>query len=257
MTNGGIGEGAHPLAETGRRLIVAVQFLTVLPMPALTRIEAGDFGRSSVFFPLVGAGVGLAVALAMAAGGAINPAVAGLAGMLAWVGITGALHLDGLGDVADGFGAAHGDPERFRAVLHDPHAGNFAVTAIALQVAAKLVLLGSLAAESVDKLWVLPLVPAWARWGAMVWARALPALWRGSGESFAAGIAMPAVVLWGAGLAAAGLWIAPSLLTALILVPLIGAFWRWRLGGISGDCLGASIELAESALLLALLAGPA
>ena len=45
----------------------------------------------------------------------------------------------------------------------------------------------------------------------------------------------------------------PPLLVALALVPLIGAYWRRRLGGISGDCLGASIEAMETLLLLALV----
>src|SRR3546814_8307920 len=60
------------------------------------------------------------------------------------VAVTGALHLDGLGDIADGSGAAHKDRERLLAVLGDPHAGSFAVVAIALQLIAKLVLLHAL-----------------------------------------------------------------------------------------------------------------
>jgi adenosylcobinamide-GDP ribazoletransferase len=250
-----LARGEQPEAKPpslGRRLIVAFQFLTRLPMPTLTDAEPADLSRSSVFFPLVGAVIGLVVAVVTLAGGLLNPFVAGLAGVIVWVAITGGLHLDGLGDVADGFGAAHGNPERFRVVLHDPHVGSFAVITIVLQIAAKLVLLGSVAASG--DAFAVVLIPAWARWGAMVWGRTLPALWSGSGARFAGEIGWRAIGAWGLALALASAFVAPSLLAALVLVPAIAAFWRWRLGGISGDCLGASIEIMESLLLLALLA---
>ncbi len=243
------------MAGIARRLIVAFQFLTCLPTPRIADLQPADLSRASVFFPLVGVVIGLCVTLGAFAGSLINPAVAAVAGVVVWVAVTGGLHLDGLGDVADGFGAAHSDPERFRAVLHDPHAGNFAVIAIALQIAAKLVLLGSIAATG--HVWPLVLIPAWARWGAVVWSRLLPPLWSGTGARFAQEIGWQAIIAWGVALTLASTWIAPTLLASLVVIPAIAAFWRWRLGGITGDCLGASIELTENLLLLALLAGTA
>lgn len=244
-----------PGDSAGRRLLVAFQFLTRLPTPSPRDVGPADFSRSSVFFPLVGAVVGLCVVAGVMLGALVNPAVAALGGLVAWVAVTGGLHLDGLGDVADGFGAAHGDPDRFREVLRDPHAGSFAVIAIATQIAAKLVLLASLAPAA--GLWTLALVPAWARWGALYLSRTLPPLWRGTGERFSAEIGWPSILLWGAGLAAISAWSAPALLAVLVIAPAIGVFWRWRLGGVSGDCLGASIEVTESLLLLALVVGSA
>ena len=58
---------------------------------------------------------------------------------------------------------------------------------------------------------------------------------------------------YAAGLAVASLWLAPMLLAALAIVPLIALYWRRRLGGMTGDCHGASVEVTET-LLLALLA---
>jgi adenosylcobinamide-GDP ribazoletransferase len=243
-------EGAA--SAMGRRLLVAFQFLTRLPTPPLKDVGPADFSRSSVFFPVVGGVVGVCVVLGVMLGALINPAVAALGGVIVWVAVTGGLHLDGLGDVADGFGAAHSDPDRFREVLRDPHVGSFAVIAITLQIATKLVLLASLALAG--HLWPLALIPAWARWGALFWSRTLPPLWRGAGESFSAEIGWPSILLWGIALTVASAWAEPYLLAALIIVPAAGLFWRWRLGGVSGDCLGASIELTESFLLLALLA---
>jgi adenosylcobinamide-GDP ribazoletransferase len=246
-------DGERPMLA--RRFILAVQFLTRIPTPPLAAYDPADLSRSSVFFPSVGAIIGVAVAAAALLGGLINPAVAGLAALLAWVLITGGLHLDGLGDVADAFGAAHRDPERFREVLRDPHAGSFAVIAIVLQVAAKLVLLASLA--PLAGFWAIVLIPAWARWGAVLWARTVPSLSPGMGERFAWQIGAPTIGLWALALGCASFFLAPMLLAAFVVVPLAALFWRWRLGGITGDCLGASIEVTESVLLLALLAGQA
>jgi cobalamin synthase len=77
--------------------------------------------------------------------------------VVVWVGITGALHLDGLGDMADA-GAAHKDPARITAVLADLHIGSFGVVAIALQLIAKLVLIHALAPERLGWLVALAMV---------------------------------------------------------------------------------------------------
>jgi adenosylcobinamide-GDP ribazoletransferase len=235
----------------GRRFLLAVQFLTRIPTPQVATLDPADLSRSAIFFPVVGLIIGLAVAAAAALGAMINAPVAGLLGLVVWAAITGGLHLDGLGDVADALGAAHRDPERFHEVLRDPHAGSFAVIAIALQIVAKLVLIISVAA--VGGVWAIVLIPAWARWGAMFWANAVPPLREGTGERFSWEIGLHSIAGWGLALALVSAWMAPMLLAALVVVPGIAAFWRWRLRGITGDCLGASIEVTESLLLLALL----
>src|SRR3546814_20427752 len=79
---------------------------------------------------------------------------------------------DGLGDIADGSGAAHKDRERLLAVLGDPHAGSFAVVAIALQLIAKLVLLHALIER--EAFIAVALVPFAARLGPLAWSRAPP-----------------------------------------------------------------------------------
>jgi adenosylcobinamide-GDP ribazoletransferase len=100
-----------------RSLILALQFMTRLPLPNV-RADARDFAAAIGWFPATGAVVGGAVALATGLGAWVDPWLGALAGVVAWVGITGALHLDGLGDMADA-GAAHKDPARITAVLAD------------------------------------------------------------------------------------------------------------------------------------------
>lgn len=235
-----------------RGLLLAVQFLTRLPTPRLARFHPEDLAASAVWFPAVGALVGGAVAAALAAGGRTDPWLGALAGLGLWVWITGALHLDGLADTADALGAAHRDPGRVLEVLRDPHLGAFGVVALVLAVLAKLVLL-MLFARDGHPLAALALVSAWARLGAVLWSQTLPPLAPGSGERFAWRARRASLWLWALALGAASVWLAPALLAA----PLALAAWWWflrrRLGGMTGDCLGAGVEVCEIALLALLV----
>ncbi|MDZ3831473.1 MAG: adenosylcobinamide-GDP ribazoletransferase [Sphingopyxis sp.] len=231
-------------------LIIAIQFLTRLPTPRVDATGA-QFAASMRWFPAVGLIVGAIVAGGGWAGARIDPWTGALAALLLWVGITGALHLDGLGDVADAGGAAHklkADPERLRAVLADPHVGSFGVTAIALQIAAKLVLLHALIAAQAYA--VIALCAFAARIGPLFWSRWLPDLHAGLGARFRGAVRPVDLGLWGLALAGAAAFASPS----LVLLPLILLGWsRWlrrTLGGISGDGHGAGIEICESLLLL-------
>src|ERR1700759_5235730 len=119
---------------------IALQFLTRLPTPRVADMQADDLARSAIWFPAVGLVIGILLALVAYILHGSDPWVAALAVLMVWIVVTGALHLDGLGDVSDAFGASHGRPDRFIQVLGDPHAGSFAVVVIALQIVAKLVL---------------------------------------------------------------------------------------------------------------------
>ena len=238
----------HPML---RRFICATQFLTRLPTPPIKDFVAADLSRSASYFPVVGLIIGAIIAGGVTLLVRIDPTVAALIGVVLWVWVTGGLHLDGLGDVADALGASHRSPERFAEVLRDPHLGAFGVIVIALQIAAKLVLLAAVARTG--QVWAVILIPAWARWGTMVWSEAVPPLQTGMGERFSWAIDRSAIVAWGMVLVLASAWLAPALLLALPLVGAVVAYWRWRLGGITGDCLGASVEVVESLLLLVLV----
>ena len=238
---------------TWRHFLIALQFLTRLPTPRVAVSAADDLSRASAFFPVVGLLIGVAIAGAQMGGGFISAAIGGLAGLLAWVAITGGLHLDGLGDVTDALGASHSKPERFIEVLGDPNAGNFAVIAISLQLATNLVLLASLPVTA-TVVAALILIPAWARWAAVCWGWRLPSLNPGLGRDFSALLSPAMIAAWGVALVAMSIWLAPVTIVALPVALLIGLYWRRRLGGITGDCLGAGIEVMESVLLLALLA---
>ena len=233
-----------------KALVFALQFMTRLPLPAVGA-DARDMARAIRWFPAAGMLVGLCVAGAAWVGAQRDPWAGALLALLAWVGVTGALHLDGLGDIADAAGAAHADRSRISKVLADPHIGSFGVTAIILQLTAKLVLLRlALDAPSFGALVAIPVA---ARIGPLLWTLTLPPLHRGIGSTFGAGASWPAVAPWLLVLFGMAWFLAPALLAVLPAMALWRLWLRRRIGGISGDGHGAGIELVESATLAALV----
>jgi adenosylcobinamide-GDP ribazoletransferase len=233
-----------------RGLILAIQFLTRLPTPQVRDFEPRMLAEAAPWFPAVGALVGLLVWSALWAGAHIDPWVGGLVATVAWIGVTGALHVDGLADLADALGASHRDPARFLEVLKDPHTGTFGVVAIVLLVAAKLVLLARVGWSDGGAA-LLILCAAWGRFGAVAWSQTLPSLTGGSAERFAWQASPGGIGAWGVVLVGASAWAVPALAIAGPLALI--AWWAWlraRLGGMTGDCLGAGVELVEVALLL-------
>ena len=235
-----------------RGLVLALQFLTRLPLPAV-RAEPEDFARSMRWFPAAGLAVGGAVAGAWWLGDLLGDRwLAALFALAAWIAITGGLHLDGLSDVADGAGAAHKDRARLSAVMADPHVGSFAVVAIVLHVLAKLVLLHALVPSQI---WGLLLAPPLARIAPLFWTLALPPLHEGLASRFRSTVSWVHPAGWSIVAAAASLFAAPPLLAVFLIVPAWAYWLKRKIGGISGDGHGAGIEVTETLLLLALVVG--
>ncbi|MBW4330211.1 adenosylcobinamide-GDP ribazoletransferase [Stakelama sp. CBK3Z-3] len=229
-----------------RRLAVAIRFLTRLPTPRVAMRE-GDFAAAIRLYPLVGMVIGALVAAAGWGAAQVDPWLGALAALGVWVGVTGALHLDGLGDVADGLGAAHGDRTRMLDVMRDPHIGSFGVIAIVLQLATKLVLLHLLLPGD----WpALIAIPAAARLAPLVWARMLPSLRsEGLGASITGATRARDLIGWALVLAG-GCAFLPLLLATPLLLIALGWWFRVRIGGMTGDVHGAGIELFETGLLV-------
>jgi adenosylcobinamide-GDP ribazoletransferase len=236
-----------------KRLLLALGFLTRLPVP---RVAAGaeDFARAVRLYPLAGVAVGVVVAAAGWVGALADAWLGALAALIAWVWVTGALHLDGLGDLADGLGAAHGERARLLAVMADPHVGSFGVVAIVLQLAAKLVLLHLLLPGHGLALLA---IPAAARIAPLVWARWLVPLRAGGlGATIAGAVRRRDLIGWTAALAAAAALL-PPLVAVPVAVALLALWFHRRVGGMTGDVHGAGIELTETAALLAFALYPA
>ncbi len=228
--------------------LVAIQFMTRLPIPSGPVTER-DMAQAIHWFALAGLVVGAAVAAAAWLGRLHDPWLGALLALVAWVWITGALHLDGLGDIADAAGAGHADPARITTVLADPHIGSFGTVAIVLQIVTKLVGL-RLFLDS-HPAWLLMLIPVLARIVPLGWTLALPPLHQGLGQRLGAGATTGVLVVW----TVAGWALCLTLCPAFLVVVPAGVAWGWwlqrRIGGISGDGHGAGIELLETTMLLA------
>ncbi len=169
--------------------------------------------------------------------------------LFAWCWLSGGLHLDGLADLADACAAAHADPARLTTVFRDPHLGSFGTLALLLLLSGKLITLMLCVAHGLQ--WWLWLIPAWARWGTMLWAMMLPPLFPGRGADYAAVLSYPLLLLSFALLFACSLWLCwPLALVALAAVLWWLLYLRLHLGGMNGDCLGAGIEWCELLMLL-------
>ncbi|GGY05310.1 adenosylcobinamide-GDP ribazoletransferase [Paludibacterium paludis] len=228
------------------RLILAIQFLTRLPTPQLKEFKDEWLAEAARWFAPVGLLLGALVAGAGYLSARLDPALSAWVMLAVWVILTGALHLDGMADVADALGAAHRDKTRLLAVMKDPHLGVFGVVTLILQLSGKGVLL-MLAAR--QNLWAgLVLIPAWSRLGILYW-QTLPPLAPGMAERFAWKIPFAARRIELAALLAASLLLAPALVAAPLVAWLYRRWLTARLGGITGDCLGAGVEVMELALL--------
>lgn len=237
-------------------LAVAVRFLTRIPVPGRTEATPEELGRSVVFYPVVGLGIGLALAAGAWILGGGPPALVGSLVLVLWAALTGFLHLDGLADAADAWLGGHGDPERTLAILDDSRTGAAGVVAVALVLIVKVAALTALVEAGQ---WLLiALAPLLARAGAVTLLLSTPYV-RVGGLGEAPTRYVPTEGAWaavGASALVALLAAGATGLAAILLAGLGLLGLRWlavrRLGGVVGDVLGAAIEIGE-ALVLAVL----
>jgi adenosylcobinamide-GDP ribazoletransferase len=244
-----------------RAAAAAFAFLSRFPFRQGFEAGPSDVARGAWAFPLAGAAIGAAAGLVIAGAGSLltTPAAAAL-GVVAAVLLSGGLHLDGLADSADGLGGRTRE-EALRA-MRDHAVGAYGATAIGLDLILRTALLAallddgaatvvaaSIAAGAISRAAVLPLP--------LVLPYAQPV--RGAGAALSAGGG------WGRALAALAIALAISVASAGIaaiaclgvaaaVVILAGLHFRRRLGGITGDTLGAGVELVELACLATLVA---
>jgi adenosylcobinamide-GDP ribazoletransferase len=234
-------------------VLVAFSFMTRLPLGG-PMLERERLGGAVALFPLVGLCLGAAL-LVLARGLALfgEAEITAFILLLTWVLVTGALHLDGVADLCDALGAGRGGRERTLSILRDSRIGAFGATGLALVLLGKWVALAALARAGVSApLLVAPMV---ARWISVCILFCLPAA-RAEGLGWTMASAtrhkhvIVASVICVLGAIPAG-WAAllPSVAGVLGAV-LVAAWARQRLGGMTGDVLGAAIEVAELCYLL-------
>ena len=241
-----------------RPLLIALQFLTCLPLRLSRAPQPEELGRSLAWYPLVGLLLG-AVLWGLSALTGFLPVPLRAALLLAvWVLLTGGLHLDGLADCADAWVGGHGDRSRTLEIMKDPRAGPMAVVAIGVLLILKFAALQALLAEGAGRALLLP--PLLGRTAMPLLFLTTPYLRaQGLGTELmrhlprAAALAVTLLVLAATilGFGGAG-WLA--VLGMLALFALLRALLMRRLGGMTGDTAGAVLELVEACTLVLLAA---
>jgi adenosylcobinamide-GDP ribazoletransferase len=242
------------------RVLCAIQLLTRVPTPHIDELAPDWMARSAKYFPLVGQGVGVACAgVWLVASRVWSAPLAALLAIAAGAALTGAFHEDGLADSADGLGGGRTREQRL-AIMKDSRIGVFALLSVGFCVAARVFALASVPVG--EGAWALIAAHGGGRLAAVVVMAhqpyagdpAVAKLTPGPDRVQRAELAFAALTcLWPLLI----LGLAPSLVGCLL-----GAFaatWlaltaQRRIGGYTGDVLGAAEQLFETAFLLAVAA---
>lgn len=236
-------------------LLIALQFLTRLPVSLPGMPQAAELGRSVLWYPLVGVLIGI---LLLLADGLLSGALLLLHAALLlalWVLLSGGLHLDGLADSADAWVGGYGDRQRTLEIMKDPRSGPIAVVVLVLVLLLKFAALVAL----LDKgAWAGLLLAPW------LGRSLLPALFLTTPYVRAGGLGaaisehlprerLPLVLLVNAGLMLLLGWSGVvALIAAGVTFACVRRSLMQRLEGTTGDTAGALLELAECSVLLAL-----
>ncbi|BDU70879.1 adenosylcobinamide-GDP ribazoletransferase [Mesoterricola silvestris] len=237
-------------------LVAAIRFLTRVPVPGRpTRVE--DIARGVGWFPLVGALVGGATAGVFALGLRAWPAPLAAAVAVGFgLMLTGGFHEDGATDAMDGLGGGW-TRERVLEIMKDSRIGAYGAMALWVLLAVRWSALVALEGRA---LWALPLAMVWGRWSISALMGLLPPVAPGLAKE------VGGQGRWGPFLGATALLVLanllclgrPGLARAALAAPAVLGLWalylKRRLGGQSGDLLGAGNQLVEAAVLLALVA---
>lgn len=240
------------IRKLGKEMVVAFQFLTRVPMPSVA-FESSSLSHAIKFFPLVGLAVGSGVVLLQRVLmlHLSRPLVA-LVVLIYLVLITGCLHEDGLADTADGLGGGR-TKDQILTILKDSRIGSYGATALVLSLLARYLLLVSLPLEHFAAYAISAHVLS--RWSSVPLGYFLqPAREQeGQGARIAKLVSLPSLIIASifslAAVFFALRWSAVvPLLIAIVAVVLTGRLYARRIGGVTGDCFGATNQLTEIAV---------
>ena len=236
------------------RLFIAVQFLTRLPVARGLNSSESELGKAAAFFPLAGVIVGAGAALVFVLVQRVLPLPASVLCAIVFTAfITNGFHEDGLADAVDGFGGGW-TKDRVLEIMRDSRIGTYGTLALVFIVLGKLNFLSSLPAGQIWRWlivahtaarWTILPLSAWLPYARVEGQGKLVAKQVGALEIVAGTITLFLVLLlipWRAALAA--------LFVTTLVTFVSGLYFRARLQGMTGDCLGAANQLTEVGLYL-------
>lgn len=232
-------------------LILAIQFLTRLPIHAETEFNEKEAGKSLFWFPWISFVMGVIVGFVNNFFYDVGPLFGAFLGLLTWYLLNGGLHMDGLMDTADGF-LSNRERDRVVEIMHDSTIGVFAVLALALIVLGKFSALASVAIQPLE----MGIFFASVRMGVLTAIHFFPAAPSSSmGYFFKRGATKNSYYLQWLLLAAIILFTRGK---SFLFFPLAACIWGAlfsrlsvrKIGGLTGDIYGAIVETGELFMLL-------
>ncbi len=235
-----------------KRFLIALQFLTVLPIKIKSGVKRKDFGAALVYFPIAGALIGLSLALILLVFGFLPHLVTAVLVLIGSIVITGGLHLDGFADTCDGFYGSR-PKEKILEIMQDSRVGVMGAIGIASLLLLKFSLIASLPQNILCKALIMMVV--FARWSCVLacytsnYARK-----EGKAKYFVECAGKRELLIGGLFTTASFLLLlkfkgAILLILSLFPVFLFINYVKKKIGAMTGDTIGATSEVAEISVL--------
>ncbi len=235
--------------------LISLQFLTQLPIRT-DRSEPQQIADSYYFYPIIGLLIGIGAVLLRRVFMFVFPLSFSITLVLAFlVWISGGLHEDGLADVADGLGGGWTRDERLK-IMKDSRIGAFGASALILALLTKFAALTSMNPTRLDAAIVTAQILG--RWAFLPMGYFNRSANEGLGSSFMKGLEVKAVLV-GTAISIVGVMLLSRIqgmlafVTAIAIIVLASVYFRRRIGGITGDCFGATFQIVEIATYAAFL----
>lgn len=237
-----------------RQIGIAFGFLTVLPAPKYEWSEE-NFGKSAAFFPLTGLFIGgLSGAFFCLTRRFLPKEAAAALTLILWIVLSGGLHWDGVGDCFDGFCYA-GNAERRLEIMKDSRMGTYGALGLICSLLLKFTLIAGL--KETDPILLFALISALSRWGMLLLVFRPLANPKGMAAALRKAcpkqVALPALIFPLIPAVFLGVRSFLLFIPELLCIGIIALTAQKKIGGISGDVLGLSVEIGEIVLLLGAL----
>lgn len=241
-----------------KSILVAIRFLTILPLPDKGNTGPIELGRSMAYFPLVGISIGVILAgIYMVLAKLFSPVLVAVFLVILWTYFSGALHLEGFVDTVDGFSASK-EKGKILEIMKDHHCGAKGVIALVFLIIVKIALFSEIPDSA--RIPALMLTPAIGRWVMVCLASLCPYARKteGFGKAFVENSGIREVIIAGIILMAAGIILLRINFLVLMVPVLIFTIFSFvyinkKINGVTGDVLGAMNELSEAVSLGAFL----
>ena len=243
---------------TAKAFFLALSLLTRLPIPELENIDAQDSGRSALFYPLIGLIIGMILYLPVFLFPQASPLLLAAIVTVMWAMITGGLHLDGIADSADGWLGGADDKEKTLKIMKDPVVGAAGAIAIMCILLLKFAVLSALfqQASSLDNIYIGAIIILAPFIGRVMILLLMLVSENANPNSMANDVVNHLArnkVAWVIGISflILAFFSFLGLAFALVVFGFTRRLMHKRLGGYTGDTLGATVEITEVMYLIA------